>query len=260
MDNQQLPPEEGQEEAVNNPPLEDKRTKLRDRIKERYPDDDLDDDDTFYDRVNKDYDDYESELGTHREQAQKLSDMFSTDPRSAEFLQDWQAGEDPVMSLIKRFGVEIRDILDDPDRQEEIAEANQQYLLQVAENKRLDEEYQANQAESLDYLERLQDERGIPDEEIDAAMALLIGIVRDGIVGKFSPETIEMALKAVNYERDLNETSEEAELRGRNAKITEKLRKPTESDGLPQLGGGNAGVAPAQPQRRSIFDIAKGAQ
>lgn len=191
-------------ELLDIPQEEDKLSKLRNRLRERYPDDDLDDDDTLYGRVNEDYDNYEDELNTHRDQAQKLSDMFSSDPRSAAFLQDWQSGEDPVVSLVRRFGLEIRDILDDPERQSELAEANQQYLEQVAENKRLDEEYEANQAESLAYLEQLQDELGLSDEVIDNAVALLIGIVRDGIIGKFSPDSIEMALKAVNYEQDLS--------------------------------------------------------
>ena len=47
------------------------------------------------------------------------------------------------------FGTEIKDAIDDPERLEAIAEANKEYVERVAESKKLDEEYQANLADSL---------------------------------------------------------------------------------------------------------------
>lgn len=93
------------------------------------------------------------------------------------------------------------------------------------------------------------------DDEIDAAMEFLINIMKDGILGKFSAESIMMALKAINHDDDVDYASREGEVRGRNAKIQEQLRQGRRGDGLPQLGGKNS--KPAKKKPESIFDIAK---
>lgn len=71
----------------------------------------------------------------------------------------------------------------------------------------------------------MQQEEGLPDEDIDSAMDFLVGIVRDGIMGKFTRESIEMAIKAIRHDSDVEAAGHEGEVKGRNSKIEEKLRK-----------------------------------
>ena len=79
-------------------------------------------------------------------------------------------------------------------------------------------------------------------------------------MGKFTTETLDMARKALNYDADMAIATEEGEIAGRNAKITEQLRKSSKGDGTNPLGGKN-GVAGGQPQRsQSIFDLANDAK
>ena len=102
-------------------------------------------------------------------------------------------------------------------------------------------EYNKNIEETRATVEKLQSEEGMSDEEVDAAMEFLITIMKDGILGKFSEESIRMALKAINHDADVDMAGQEGELRGKNAKISEKLRKGRRGDGTASLDGKNGG-------------------
>ena len=109
---------------------------------------------------------------------------------------------------------------------------------------------------TLETLRQFQSERGMSDEQIDKAVELLLGIVRDGVMGKFSTETLDMACKALNYDADVAAAGEEGEIAGRNAKVVEKLRKSKKGDGTAPIGGKNGqGAAPTRKEQ-SMFDLA----
>lgn len=226
-----------------------KRDELSNRLKERYPDKDFTDDDIFYGQIGEDMDSYAKELSDYQEREQALSDMLTSDPRSANFITDWRRGEDPVIGLVRRFGSEIKDAIDDPKLQDQLAKANKEYVERVEQSKALEAEYQKNIAETLSYLDGLSKDGVLAESDIDDAMALLTSIVHDGIVGKFSPESIDMAVKALHHDSDVEEANIEGEVRGKNTKIEEKLRKRHRGDGLAQLDGQNnpGGVRSEQP-------------
>lgn len=240
-------------------PVKSKRDLVRERLAGKYPDRDFEDEDVFFGQINDDFDDDETQLSGYREREKALSDMFMSDPRSAAFITDWRKGEDPAIGLIRRFGTEIKDVIDDPARQEEIAAANKEYVERVANEKHLEEEYQKNLDASLQSIDALQQKNGLTDDDIDRAMAWLQGIITDGIMGKFAPETIEMAMKAINHDGDVDEAAREGELRGRNSKIEERLRSVRKGDGLAQLDGKNGNSAPRRPSN-NIFDLASEAR
>lgn len=231
------------------------RERALERLRGKHPDKPFDDDEAAWSQMNDDYDDYDRQIGTYREQEKSLSDMFGSDPRSARFITEWRKGGDPVVELMRLYGDDAKEALDDPDKLEEIAEANKEYVARVAKSKKLDETYKSNLVESLSEIEKIQQERGLTDEQIDDAMAWLIGIVDDAVMGKFTPETITMALKAKNYDADIAGASHEAEVRGRNAKIQEQMRHAKEGDGVAMMNGknGNSG----ERRRPSIFTLAE---
>ena len=43
---------------------------------------------------------------------------------AAAFLADMHGGKDPFVSLVRNFGMEIENVIDDPAMQEELAAAN----------------------------------------------------------------------------------------------------------------------------------------
>lgn len=220
-------------------PVLSKRDAYLTRLKKKYPDKKFEQDDEIFDQAGADYDEYEGTIEKYKGREKELSDMFAQDPRSARFLTDMARGQDPVVGLVRNFGVEIKDVLDDPDKQEEIAEANREYVERVARNKSLEEEYNRNLDQTLETLRGFQQQKGMSDEEIDDVVELLLGIVRDGVMGKFSPQALEMACKAINHDADVQAAGEEGEIAGRNAKIEERLRRRQKGDGTQPLGGKN---------------------
>lgn len=225
------------------------------RMKSKYPDRQFADDEEVFGQISDDYDEYDKQLTGYKEREGKFADMFSSDPRSASFLMNWKNGNDPAVELVRQFGTDIKEAIDDPDRQEEIAAANKEFVERVAKEKELEEEYQKNLAESLSSIEKMQQENGLSDEQVDAAMNMLVGIVRDGIMGKFTTESLQMAMKAINHDEDVAVANQEGLVKGKNTRAKEELRKPQRTDGMAQLNGKNGG-GPQQQKRRSIFDIA----
>lgn len=239
---------------TENKDVKSKKDLVIEKIKGKRPEGNFEDEEFIYASINEDYDDYDKELARYKEQEDAIANMYSADPRSAVFMADWKNGEDPVIGLVRKFGVEIRDILDDPEMQEKIAEANKEYLDRVTENQKLEEEYQKNLAQSIETITKFQEEQGYTDEQVDKAFEWLMQILQDGVIGKFTPEVVEMALKAQNYDNDVAQAEAEGEVKGRNAKIEERLRIKERGDGTAQLDGKNGRVGASSVPSMGAID------
>lgn len=232
-----------------------RRDQQLERLRKKYPDKKFEDDEEIYGQIFDDYDQYEHDLDDYKSKEKAMSDMFAADPRSAQFLADMHNGQDPVLGLVRIFGLDIKDVLDDPEMQEKIAEANKEYVERVAKSRQLDEEYERNMGVTLETLRQFQAERGMTDEEIDEVAGAMLGVVKDGVMGKFSRETLELFVNAINHDRDVANAGEEGRVAGRNDKIVEGLRKREKGDGTSPLNGKN-GSSPSQRNSQSIFDLA----
>ena len=241
---------------ADNKQVKSRRDSHIERMRKKYPDKKFEDDEELFGAISDDYDQYEQENGEYKGREEALTNMFAADPRSAQFLTDMHNGQDPVLGLVRNFGIEIKDVLDDPEMQEKIAEANKDYGERIAKNKELEEEYKKNEAQTLETLSQFQSERGLSDEQIDEIMKKAISIVSDGVVGKFAPETLDMIMKAMNYDTDVANAAEEGEIAGRNARISEQLRTSQKGDGTAPLSGKNNTPAPKQARSKNMFDLA----
>lgn len=237
-----------------------KRELFSERLRSKYPGKEYADDEAMYDQINSDYDTYESQLKEFSDREKKLYDMFARDPKSAQFISDMANEKDPWIAVIERMGIDgVTDLMNDPEKQEEYAAANKRYVERIAKEKSLEEEYKKNFADSMDVLERIQNDRRLGDETIDAAMDLIMKITNEAILGKFTEETINMALNAVNHDADVENARTEGTVAGRNSKIEERLRKQQGGDGMPVLGGSSN--APRERRKPvSMFDLANEAK
>lgn len=227
-------------------------------LKEKYPDKEFVDEEEIYGQALDDHNGFKTQLEEYEGNEQKLRDMMTADPRSAQFLTDMYNGKSPWANYIRIFGPELKDSLDDPETIEQIKEAEREYVERVARNKELEAEYEQNIAATQNLLQSYQEEKGLSEEQMEQAVAVWLGITKDSLTGKLTQETLDMIIKAINYDQDIEQAAEEGEIAGRNAKIIEKLKKRTEGDGTMPLGGKNGAVEP--PRRRSIFDLAAEAQ
>lgn len=233
-----------------------RRDQIGARLKNKYPDREYADDEALFGQINDDYDEYDKQLAGYKEREGKLTDMFTRDPRSAQFITDMAQGKDPWASLIGRIGIDgVKELLEDPAKMDEYAASNKEYVERLAKQKGLEQEWEKNMAETLSMLEQKQKELGLTDEQMDAAADWIKEVTNDAVLGIIKPETLDMALKAINYDEDVAVASQEGEIRGKNAKVEAALRKPKRGDGVPTLAGANN--APSAPKSRSsIFDIA----
>lgn len=242
-------------------PTKSKRDLFGERLKKKYPDREYADDEALFGQIGDDYDDYERQLGEYKEREGRITDLFSSNPKSAQFITDMAKGDDPWLAVVERMGIDgITELLNDPSKREKYAEANKKYLQRVAKEKELEEEYERNLAESLNLLEQIQQERGLGDETINAAYDLILRIAHEAILGKFTAETVDMALNAVNHDADVANARTEGTVAGRNAKINEQLRKPKAGDGTPNLAGSNNAPAGQTKRPMNVFDYADAAK
>lgn len=247
-------------ERIENEQNKTKRDLTLDRIRSKYPDMNFEDEEVLFGRINDDYDDYDQRINEMQGREKAFTDLFTSDPRSASFFMGMRRGEDPRIMLIREYGEEVVDIINDPERQAEIAEANKEYLERVSKEKEYEEAYKANLAESMAYLDKIQQEQGVSDEEVDNIVQYLVGIYQDVVMGKFTPEAIEMARKALHHDEDVAVANHEGEVRGRNERIEEKLRTRKKGDGLAVLDGKNKLQPSARPKAQSFFDLAREAK
>lgn len=239
---------------VKNQQVTSKREAFNERLRSRYPDKSFEDEEALFGQISDDYDEYDKNIAGYQEREKAFVDMFNKDPRSAAFLQDWRNGEDPEVALIRRHGKEtILDAINDPEKLEAIAAANKEWVERMAKNKELEEMYQANLVESDKVLDALQAEKGYTDEQIDAATAALNKIANDIVLGMYTAEAIDMALKAINHDADVANANQEGLVQGKNTKIEEKLRKSKGGDGVSALDGSNTSVS--QKPRRNLGAI-----
>lgn len=233
----------------DNQAIKSKRDSFSERLKSKYPDREFADDEALFGQINDDYDEYDSQLSGYKEREQKIADMFTSDPRSAHFVTTWRDGGDPVVEFVRRFGSDIKDRLDDPEWADKIAEANKDFVERVAKAKELEAMYEQNIQETKQVLAQFQQDYGLTDAQLDEAVDFLNKVYTDAVIGKYERSSLEMALNAINHDTDVEDAAAEGEVKGRNAKIDEKLRSRKRGDGVSALNGknGSAGAARQTP-------------
>ena len=214
------------------------------RLKKSHPDEDFEDDEKIYNRIAEDFDTYDKDIAERKKNDEAITNLFASDPRSAAFLMNWRKGEDPVVQLIRAFGDDFREALDDPDMQEKFAKARQEYLARQMKEKELEEQAQTNLAASLDNLEKVQQQGGYTDEQANEVFERFAQIVDDAILSKVAPETWQVMFKAMNYDKDL----EHGRHGGRGARTQRQDRCQQTEDDRP--GGGTSHVG-RRGQRRA---------
>lgn len=220
--------------------VKSKRDLALERLKQRHPDVDYPDDESMYGAINDDYDADQQTLEGYKNNEKALSDMFASDPRTAEFLKNWKNGENPWTSLVREFGDDAVDYLTDPDNAEEVAKAQEDYLKKVTEGNKLQEEYEENMRKSLDVFDDFEQEFG--EDTTNEIISKLLAVANDVIRGKFTKEALEMFRLAGSHDQDVADAAHEGEVKGRNANITKNIRLKKAGDGTADLDGKSAEV------------------
>lgn len=245
VDNTQQNAGSAQQQAVKT-----KRDLALERLKSRHPDTEYADDEAIYGAINDDYDADQKALEGYKKNEADMADMFGKDPRSASFLQNWRQGSNPVQQLVKEYGEDFLDYLSDPDHADEIAEAQSEYLKNVADGNKLQEQYDKNMAQSLDVIDKFEEQYG--EEVANDLVAKLMAVANDVVMGKITKEALDMFRMASSHDEDVEAAQHEGEVKGRNANITKNLRLKKKGDGTPDLDGKGTG---AGKQKKPMPDL-----
>ena len=235
---------ENQEGTTPSPSRPDRRAELLQLMREDYPDADFAHHADFYDTIYNERSRYKST----EEQAAKLRDAFVKDPRLASLLNFAREGGNPISYLIEQFGDDFRDALEDPDKAEEFAEAHRKYQEKVAKSKELEELSAANLQTSASNLDALQAEYHLTDDEVLDIFQTASQYALDATTNLYSKEFLAAILHAKNYDKDVAAASMEGEVRGRNERIEEHLRKKKPTGVPPTLTGDSGGKATTPPK------------
>lgn len=235
----------------DNNPVKSRRDTVKERMRAKYPDKDFEDEEELFGRISDDYDEYDQKISASEERERAFSDMFTSDPRSARLMMEWKDGNDPAIALLRIYGDDIMEAVNDPEKQEAIMEANKEFAERVAKEKEYTETYERNLEASLKRLEQTAQTRGIDDDTIDEAMSKYAEMARNFMMGDITDEAIDLMLKAINYDTDVENAAAEGEVAGRNARIEERLRKRDSGDGTIALDGKNS-VGASHPPARDL--------
>lgn len=259
-------PEEVIEETttVKETPVTSSRQAFVDRIKTRHPELDENDEEGFYSAINADYDEDDEgreELKRYKEDDAKLRDIFQNDPRMANIFLGMARGENVLEYLIDNFGQDFLDAINDPENEEarqRIAEKQKQWLERQASARELEKQASENLDRALDAFEVVADETGADEETREEAFKRFTDFQQRAIVNDIDEDMWRLFFNGVTHDTDVEQAGMEGETRGRNAKISERLRSQRER--TPMDMGGAAAPAPKDNTRKSIFDLASEAR
>ncbi|MCD8266938.1 MAG: hypothetical protein LUC33_07280 [Prevotellaceae bacterium] len=229
-------------------PRTGRKASLMKKIRGKYPDREIneDDEESVYGALEDDYDEREGELQGAREREQGLSDMIAGNPQAAVILATIKNGGDFLVELIRLFGDDFKEALSDPEKLEQLEAAQKDYMDRVKRNRDSKEEFMRNIEESQRTIDRLK-QKGVSDEDINKGVELLLKRLGDHVMAKFSEDDIMAAIKSVRHDSDVEQARNEGVVSGRNQRITESLRR-ARGDGQPSLGGTPRREAPKRDE------------
>lgn len=252
------------EKAVNQE-VTTSRDKLKSRLSKRYPDreftgqDGIDAQDVMDDSLEEMFDEYESRVNEYNENSKRLNDLFASDGRIGAMFMKWAEGGNVMEHLIEEFGDEFLDALTSEEGKQKFLEAQARWIERVNKSKKADEEAAANFEKSIETLNAFQQEHNLTDEEAIAVFDKIHQIGADMVRGIYTAESLNLALNAINHDKDVAAAKAEGELAGKNAKIKEKMRTGVEMQRNlpPSLGGQGAGVPERKPnvKKRTALDV-----
>ena len=200
-------------------------------------------DDELFEKINEDYDTNETERARYKKNEDELISMFSADPSAASLFVAMRDGsKNFIGKLFELYGPQVREALDDPEVMEEITEGSSKYLQRVAESKKYEDEAAKNLEKSVADFDAYVAEKGLSEDEASKLWETYWQVVEDGVVHKMQPSILDMISKGLNYDSDVEQAEVAGEVRGRNTKIEEKLRKSKRGDGMADLGSRNVGT------------------
>lgn len=232
-----------------------KRDAFRDRIRKRYPDLDMDNEDAYYEQMGKSAD----ELDGYRRKSETLRNNLQKSPMLRDMVLAGQEQEDfdPLAYLAGQNGLDLQALASDPDYVKKIAEAGADFRKKQAHGKEIEEAQKANLPGSIDAIMGKAGELGLSDEQTQEVINRLFTAMDDLVMGKIDPALFELMAKGMNYQKDVDAAKSEGVRQGLETKVNDRLRKIPEQTSTPigsQAGVREPKTAPKAKARNPFLD------
>lgn len=251
------PQEEPQAETTEEAPEAEAPKTTNDRLRERYPDANPEDD-AGWEELRKRYmDDTEA---TEKE----IDDLISSDVDLARVLSDMLVNKQPFRAALAK-NIDVASLT--PQEGDDDYEAwDKAYNERVAQNKQMvarQQEIDANEVESFDNIDKFCAEKGYDDKTKDAIVDYINEVFDAIVMKKITPELLERMDKARTYDSAVRDAELKGEVKGRNANIEAQRveeMEHEEGDGIPvPRVSGSSVVQPAeQPKPHSMESFMRG--
>ncbi|MDD6211098.1 MAG: hypothetical protein PUB21_10895 [Bacteroidales bacterium] len=237
---------------------EGKREALLNKLREWYPDTDLNDDETVFGTLAGHIEKLDSELSERRKRDEELVCLIERDPVIGALLKELYTGkEKSAAHMIRRlFGKNLLE-LDDEGLKESDAEARKR-IEEEKRREKITAEQDENWEKSIPVLKRFCSDAGIPDDEVPLFLDFIFDAGDKIILSKpFDRPMLEMFYKAMHYDDDLTEAENRGRIRGVNEKIVLR-RKAFSGDEVPNPTGRHAETGVRQnlpPAPKSMLEL-----
>lgn len=229
------------EEAVEQPTA---RQRLEAVLRENLPED----------KQSEDIDQMALDLITERlEMNERIVGALADDPRAAQAFSDIVNGErKPGAAIVRYFGKSLMDAEEGSPEYEALMKSDEEFFNERDAAKRAREEQNASAVAFFDAFESYLEAQGLDKQKyMDAVYA---EVIMPSLELKVDEKLFARLVKAVDYDKDVEDAFSAGEVKGRNTNIHEMRAKV--DDGLPK-GLSSQAVMVEQPKRKVNSLIAK---
>lgn len=223
-----------------------KREAFRERMAQRKPDLNLDDEDAYYDYMGNVMDEYD----TYRESSEIMRRNLEQSPALTDLLTAARGNKDfdLVVWLVEYEGLDLDALRDDPEYMVKLTEARNKQLAQRAKKEETDKQIEENIPKSIEALHAKKAELGLSDEQASSILAEIFQMGSDLELGIVPIRIFELMAKGMTRDADVEMAREEGVAEGLNTKVTDKLRKMPKT--TEQIGGRQMPTKEAKPKAK----------
>lgn len=233
-----------------------KKDIFNERLSSKRPELNLEDEDAYYGAISEDYDNFENQAKTlgdenerYKSNEKQLVDFATANKNNGMYLDDLMNGKDIFASAVERHGYEgVLEYLQSEEAREKYKQEDDNYRAKLEKSKALDDEAEANRQETDKNLLAAIESGKFTREECEKAIDFLMDI-NDGLnVNHCEVSWIEMALKAMNHDSDVDNAREEGRIEGVNQGVEKQMKKkskdavPNNMPSMPVGAGGKKSI------------------
>ena len=227
------------------------------RMKKSYPDNPFEKDDDYLDMAEKHIAGLEDKVSKFDMSNKKIMSILDDNPELKGVFADLAQGVPFAVALARNIDIEAVIPLEGEDGYEDYAKENEARKAKIKANQEFISQRDKNLEASVAEIEAFAEEANMDETKAGEFLnwiSQLMGRLTDG---SFDKQLLSDLYKSYKHDEIVNEETQLAEIRGKNAKIDEMIQETNGSnDGLPFVEGSNTEIASNDGSTDTILDDA----